>query len=513
MSHDDMHLRVRFGPFEVDFHTQELWKFGTRLKLAGQPLQVLEILISRPGELISREELRKGLWPEDTFVDFRHGLNAAVNKLRETLGDSADDPKYIETLPRRGYRFIGQIEQPVAEPEETRSTPVPEKMEPAFANFQPPAPVAMVEVAHPVARPHGRRWQFALIAFAAIAVSLVGSGFVFKLAQNFLGDSAESSKLNAEAKNLLRDMTTEIIAQSREVAQNRERVRKSMPLPPPGREPQMRNTVAAEGDVPLIYVNSSAQFRTRPLLVGNGANSAPQFSPDGKHIAFMSDRSGKWQIWVSDADGSNAKQLSFTDSAGTPRWSPDGSSIVFDAPLGEVTHVFIARAATGEARPLSKGLVPSFSRDGKWVYFASDRNAGWQVWKVPATGGDAVQLTTQGGFAALEASDGYVYYAKSRMPNPELWRVHANGGEEARVPVRFRPRSWASWTVTSAGILFAEDTPTGRPALSIFNPAKGEVRDLMSLDSGPFWLGATKDARKIVMDQEDRRITMLERFQ
>ena len=102
--------RARFGPFEVDLHTHELWKFGTRLKLVGQPFEILTVLLARPGELVTREELRTRLWPADTFVDFNHGLNAAVNKLREALSDSADSPRYIETLPRRGYRFVAQVE-------------------------------------------------------------------------------------------------------------------------------------------------------------------------------------------------------------------------------------------------------------------------------------------------------------------------------------------------------------------------------------------------------------------
>ena len=101
---------VRFDAFEADLHTQELWKYGVRLKLAGQPFQVLEMLLARAGELVSRDELQKRLWPDAPFTDSNHGLNAAVNKLRETLGDSADDPKYIETLPRRGYRFIAATE-------------------------------------------------------------------------------------------------------------------------------------------------------------------------------------------------------------------------------------------------------------------------------------------------------------------------------------------------------------------------------------------------------------------
>lgn len=103
---------VAFGPFEADLQSQELRKHGMRLRLSGQSFQVLRMLLERPGELVTREELRQALWPSDTFVDFEHGLNVAVNRLRETLEDSADSPNFIETLPRRGYRLIAPVGQP-----------------------------------------------------------------------------------------------------------------------------------------------------------------------------------------------------------------------------------------------------------------------------------------------------------------------------------------------------------------------------------------------------------------
>jgi TolB-like protein/Tfp pilus assembly protein PilF len=100
---------ARFGAFEADFRTGELRKRGVKLKLVGQPLEVLAMLLERPGQLVTRDELRARLWPTDTFVDFDHGLNAAVNKLRDALSDSAEKPNYVETLPRRGYRFISAV--------------------------------------------------------------------------------------------------------------------------------------------------------------------------------------------------------------------------------------------------------------------------------------------------------------------------------------------------------------------------------------------------------------------
>lgn len=107
---------VRFSTFAVNLHTGELRKLRQKVKLQEQPLQVLAALLERPGELVTREELRNKLWPADTFVDFDHSLNAAVKRLREALGDSAETPTFIETLARRGYRFIGNIELPAASP-------------------------------------------------------------------------------------------------------------------------------------------------------------------------------------------------------------------------------------------------------------------------------------------------------------------------------------------------------------------------------------------------------------
>src|SRR5262249_4894970 len=106
--------RVRFGPYEVDFDSGELRKNGVKIKLQEQPLRILRSLLDRPGQFIPREQLIRQLWPAGTFVDYDHSLNAGVAKLRQALLDSADNPRYIETVGSRGYRFIGAIEAPQA---------------------------------------------------------------------------------------------------------------------------------------------------------------------------------------------------------------------------------------------------------------------------------------------------------------------------------------------------------------------------------------------------------------
>jgi Tol biopolymer transport system component/DNA-binding winged helix-turn-helix (wHTH) protein len=122
---------VRFGAFEADLRTGELRKNGIRLKFGGQPFQVLAILLERPGDVVTREELQNRLWP-DTFVDVEHNLNTAVNKIREVLGDSADIPRFIETLPRRGYRFIGTVEPKTYSATPIKADPGPHAYKLAF---------------------------------------------------------------------------------------------------------------------------------------------------------------------------------------------------------------------------------------------------------------------------------------------------------------------------------------------------------------------------------------------
>jgi len=105
-----IHSQVRFGAYQVDLRTGELRKHGNKIRLAGRPFQILAMLLEQPGELLTRKELQSRLWPADTFVDFEHGVNAAVQTLRRALCDSHKQPRYIETLPRRGYRFIATID-------------------------------------------------------------------------------------------------------------------------------------------------------------------------------------------------------------------------------------------------------------------------------------------------------------------------------------------------------------------------------------------------------------------
>jgi TolB-like protein/DNA-binding winged helix-turn-helix (wHTH) protein/Flp pilus assembly protein TadD len=125
------HERCRFGVFELDIRSGELRKHGVRVRLQEQPMRVLGMLLERPGEVVSREEIQRKLWPADTFVDFDHGLNKAINKIRDALGDSAQSPRFVETVARRGYRFLAEIRVedavPVPSPEATTPTELRER--------------------------------------------------------------------------------------------------------------------------------------------------------------------------------------------------------------------------------------------------------------------------------------------------------------------------------------------------------------------------------------------------
>jgi Tol biopolymer transport system component/DNA-binding winged helix-turn-helix (wHTH) protein len=194
------------------------------------------------------------------------------------------------------------------------------------------------------------------------------------------------------------------------------------------------------------------------LITSTRQQAAAAFSPDGRRIAFQSDRSGSWEIWVSDRDGSNSMQLTHFGNvlAGTPRWSPDGRQIVFDAQANGLTQVYIIYADGGTPLQLTHDQagseVPSWSRDGKWIYYSNVRRGGGSVWRVPAAGGTPQLVTSGTGIYAVESPDGkYVYYSRSAM-DPTIWRIPVNGGDEAQVPDVPKPFDCSHWVVVTSGI-------------------------------------------------------------
>ena len=204
-----------------------------------------------------------------------------------------------------------------------------------------------------------------------------------------------------------------------------------------------------------------SQASPAPLVASSRADQAPSFSPDGLWIAFNSARSGYEEIWVSMADGTQARQLTHFNSglASSPRWSTDGQWIAFDATIKDNRDIYVIRADGGlpvrMTRETSAEARPSWSRDGQWLYFMSDRSGSQQIWKMPTAGGRPSQITKRGGFEAFESTDGQsVYYTKEQR-GQGIWRVPVTGGPEGLVS----NLPWQNfWSLGPSGIYFFDLT-------------------------------------------------------
>jgi cholera toxin transcriptional activator len=171
--------RYRFGAFEADAESGELRRQGLRIKLNAQPFQVLMLLMDRPGQLLTREEISRELWPDGTFVDYEHGVNSAVNRIREALGDTASSPRFVETLARRGYRFVAPVERidlnenpsPAQDspsenqPTEPDQQPIPAEPDSGFAGRILATPQELPKVSHPVVQTLFALFQLMYVAF------------------------------------------------------------------------------------------------------------------------------------------------------------------------------------------------------------------------------------------------------------------------------------------------------------------------------------------------------------
>ena len=246
------------------------------------------------------------------------------------------------------------------------------------------------------------------------------------------------------------------------------------------------------------------------LIASTGMNSDPQYSPDGKRIAFQSSRSGSLEIWVCDSDGSNPRQLTFFEGpyVGYPRWSPDGSEIVLSAPAEG--PAYIVSAEGGRPRGLTTEALnvaaPSWSRDGKWIYFGSDKSGAWQVWKVPREGGHAVQVTKKGGYAALESLDGKTLYYAKRLKFPGyrkvqgLWKVPVKGGKETLVLKELGAGLYECWDLTGEGIYFYNDSTN---AIDFFGFATRKITQIAKPEKRGGPLAVSPDGHWILFDQVD----------
>jgi Tol biopolymer transport system component/DNA-binding winged helix-turn-helix (wHTH) protein len=375
---------ISFGIFEVDLQAGELRRAGQKLKLTGQPLQVLTILLERPGEVVTREELQKRLWP-DTFVDIDHSLNATINKIREALGDSAESPRWIETLPRRGYRFIGPVEN--------RLDPYP--------------PTTLGTGTHAAQRTGTPRLWLGLAA-ALVVIVLVARPYgppppTVTNAVQISNDRKAKSPLNPPVTDGVRLYfiegmpwtTGSGIAQMSATGGETTWITTTLQDPvailgisPDRSELLVQNGVAESSDL-------AGELWVQPLpagaprRVGNIIASSACWTPDATHIVYAFGQA----IMIANKDGSEPHELA--NVPGVPRafrFSPDGRRIRF-----YLTQVKAVSNSIWEMGASGKDIHPLFpdwkespyqccgnwSPDGNYYYFQAGSGSTQAIWVMP----------------------------------------------------------------------------------------------------------------------------------
>jgi Tol biopolymer transport system component/DNA-binding winged helix-turn-helix (wHTH) protein len=485
--------RARFGPYEVDLHTHELWKFGTRIKLVGQPFEILAMLLGHPGELVTRDEMRRRLWPSDTFVDFNHGLNAAVNRLREALSDSAEGPRYIETLPRRGYRFIGQVEWLDAQSPVSVFLRNPASIPPSESQ---PAPEFTLEPELPIesAPAHGV-WHQYLIGAGLLCTVLIAVAFFFRPVPPF-GKVSTAHDIVEHTRPLVEISDTSCPA-----------------LSPDG------NSIAffrrhSDDEGSGIYMSTLGG--DQPLqLARDERNGCPVWSPDGHFIAFTRRVGDSYSIHVIASDGGASKKRNaeasvetrsasflITSSAspdqeistggiplthGELDWSPDGKFIAFAGPDGIylVSRTDFTVHRLTQAPKSTQDWGPAFVPDGKKVLFVRDNqlDSSNELRSVSIGGGDWTRIFFERGKITSPPQWSYdgrsVIFSSNRTGHPALWRISLDSPTEAIQVSEAGAPAWDP-AVSRRGYRLAYERPLR--SLSIWQ------MDLTASDKAPTWL-------------------------
>jgi dipeptidyl aminopeptidase/acylaminoacyl peptidase len=260
--------------------------------------------------------------------------------------------------------------------------------------------------------------------------------------------------------------------------------------------------------------------RARPyrLIASTGRDASPQLSPDGHTLVFASNRLGTLEIWISDADGRNPMRLTHFNrnpGAGSPRWSPDGNEIAFDCRISDNTDIYIM---TRDGRQLQRltdspaeNAVPTWSRDGQWIYFTSNRDGEHQIWKLPVSGGPPQRVTRTGGFIGFEGPDGFFYYVKSRDHDCCIWRRRMSDNVETPFITSHRPVLWDFWSLNAHGVYFVDAAGPNGELISIlrYQSFAGLPRSVAHMDSlrriGYPGLSVSAMGERVLYSQVDRR--------
>jgi Tol biopolymer transport system component/DNA-binding winged helix-turn-helix (wHTH) protein len=420
---------IRFGVFEVDLRSGELRKQGLKIKLQDQPFEVLAMLLEHPGELVTREELQKRLWPKDTFVDFEHSLNTSVKKLREALGDDADNPRFIETLHRRGYRFIYPVD---------------------VGAGLVPAP------GHPPGAPLRRWWIIALAGLLVIAGAIRAYLWLTRpLPPPKVTNAVQIARLRGGmwVGKLLTDGTrvyfTDWLGDSTPIMQVSVSGGEAVPVPTPFR---FAFTLDISPDRSVLLVrggdNNAGEMPVwvlpvpggLPRRLGDIVASDAAWSPDGQKIVYA-----KGDLYLAKSDGTESRKLATV--AGAPEWlcwSPDGSVVrftQFDPIAGYRVWEVSADGSSlhqlvlGWSSPSRIEQFPTWTPNGKYFMFSgmpeTTLNSRYDLWASREKVGllskphlDPIQLT-QGPihyFAPLTSPDGKKLFAIGRAFRGELVR-------------------------------------------------------------------------------------------
>ncbi|MCG8432657.1 MAG: DPP IV N-terminal domain-containing protein [Gammaproteobacteria bacterium] len=249
---------------------------------------------------------------------------------------------------------------------------------------------------------------------------------------------------------------------------------------------------------------------------------SPQFSPDGNRIAFVSDRSGTAEIWVSNRDGFNPLQLTEFKGPFThgPRWSPDGVQLVFATPLNGNYDIYTIAADGGTPLRITshptEDRVGNWSADGQHIYFASKRSGSWQIWKTTPAGDEPQQVTFDGGFTSMESRDGrWLYFSKQEIPG--IWRKPVSGGDEELVLQSLAPVDWNNWLVTENGIFYIDRALNEEATLAFFDFDTRRVREITQIEKLLFRSGIslTPDGQWLLfsrLDFEETDLMLVENY-